>query len=34
MVAGIVKFSAKNKISDVRIVLYGGSPELQQLEKV
>lgn len=34
MVAGIVKFSKKYSIAEVRIVLYGGSPDLRQLEKV
>lgn len=34
MVAGIVKFSKKYSISEIRIVLYGGSPDLRQLEKV
>lgn len=33
MVAGIVKFSKKYSIAEVRIVLYGGSPDLRQLEK-
>ncbi|XP_061184931.1 uncharacterized protein LOC133192944 [Saccostrea echinata] len=32
-VAAIRKFSAKYSISEVRIVLYGGSPDLKQLEK-
>lgn len=34
MVAGIVKFSKKYSISEIRIVLYSGSPDLRQLEKV
>jgi O-acetyl-ADP-ribose deacetylase (regulator of RNase III) len=34
IVAAIVKFSAKYSISEIRIVLYGGSPDLRQLEKV
>lgn len=34
MVVGIVKFFKKYSIVEVRIVLYGGSLDLRQLEKV